>query len=55
MKDAREVKLTPEAWRAIDAVIADYLRFGPGDLDAEYIPDEQLETARRAIAAALRK
>jgi len=45
----RTVTLPDNVWRSVDAVLADFLTFGPGELDSEYIPDEHLEKARKAI------
>jgi hypothetical protein len=47
------VALPAEVWRAVEAAVADYLRFGPGDLEAEYVPDEHLEAALKAIRKAV--
>ena len=46
------VGLPDDAWRAVESAVTDYLRFGPGELDAEYVPDELLEAALRAIRTA---
>lgn len=43
------VTLPEEVWGSVDKALLDFLRFGPGELDAEYIPDEHLEKARKAI------
>lgn len=43
------VRLPLDVWRSVDAALSDYLRFGPGELDSEYVPDEHLERALRAI------
>ena len=43
------ITLPAEVWRSVALALADYLQFGPGELDAEYIPDEHLLRARRAI------
>ena len=36
-------------WRAVASALEDYLRFGPGELDAEHIPDGDIERAIKAI------
>jgi hypothetical protein len=50
-----KVDLPEDVWRSVEAAIADFMRFGPGDMESEYIPDEHLERARRAIAKATEK
>ena len=41
--------LPASVWRSVAAALADYIQFGPGNLDAEYVPDEDLERALRLI------
>lgn len=47
------IDLPENVWRSVDGALQDFLKFGPAELDAEYIPDEHLEKARRAIAKEL--
>jgi hypothetical protein len=49
-KEGVSITLPMEVWLSASLAISDYLRFGPGDLGAEYIPDEHLEKCRDAIA-----
>lgn len=47
------VTLPEDVWRSIDGALLDFQSFGPGELDSEYIPDEHLEKARKAIETAI--
>lgn len=47
------VALPAELWRSVSAALTDYIRFGPGELDADYIPDEHLEKCIKAIIKAV--
>lgn len=47
------IELPADVWRSVAAALADYMRFGPGELDADYIPDEHLEKCSKAIAKAV--
>lgn len=48
-----KLELPTDVWLSVSRALEDYLRFGPGELDSDYIPDEHLEKARRAIAKAV--
>jgi len=48
-KEFVAITLPMEVWLSVSVALVDYLRFGPGELDAEYIPDEHLERANAAI------
>lgn len=48
------IELPADVWRSVERAIEDFLRFGPGDFGDEYIPDEHLEQARKAITKATR-
>lgn len=43
------ITLPISVWRSVHSAIADYLQFGPGNLDAEYVPDADLERAVKEI------
>lgn len=47
------VTLPEDVWQSVDQALLDFLRFGPGEMDSEYIPDEHLEKARKAIDKAV--
>lgn len=47
------VMLPSDVWENVSRALEDYLRFGPGELDSDYIPDEHLEKARTAIISAV--
>ena len=53
LKEQREagagISLPDAVWRSVETALRDYMRFGPGEFDAEHIPDEHLEKACRAI------
>ena len=43
------ITLPDSVWRSVAGALADYIQFGPGNLDAEYIPDKDLEKALHVI------
>lgn len=44
-----KLDLPDEVWKSVKTALEDYIRFGPGDFDQEYIPDEHLEQAVKEI------
>ena len=47
------ISLPKDVWQSVSSALLDFQRFGPGELDSEYIPEEHLDKARRAIEKAV--
>lgn len=47
------IDLPSDVMESVKKALQDYLTFGPGELDADYIPDEHLLTAVRVIEKTL--
>ena len=43
------IDLPSEVMRSVKKALEDYMRFGPGELDADYIPDDHLLMVTRII------
>lgn len=46
------VTLPEDVWHSVNEVLRDFQRFGPGEMDSEYVPDEHVAMALKAITKA---